>query len=896
MSTSLATTGGGSSTIVEFVSPNVESNTEENATAHESILVAIDTAARENTLLLKEAIINLFNIGEKQGGRKRALLLISTAILIGIKRRNHEKSQAPSHLSGAGEKNCLRTILKTVVLDLKLPECVISILPLLPMYGSWKDLRLLGNELISTYIKDSGNIYSDEVYFDQVINNIIILFSDKMKIDFESLQSLSTDDSFLPSSACKYSPHDGRSCKDEHIKIANEILSDKIAIRLSQSAIKDFKNPSLKSLNYVRMRFRKVRSALNEYLAKHSALLEPLLCSKQLNKIDFAKAPKLALTMYKKAILKSTEKDRWLQAMKTNPSAIPDAKDIINLINMITENEGLLVAFEGEEDKFETEVQTNRTVIHLSISKVISTISKEFNELVKKYTTLLDALEEDKRDFVLCPIGLIVDTSSCISNNDRMSLVLAAFILAKVQNQNIIAIDGELVTIPAVENEEDSTLAWRSLVPGANAAVESHQDKIHESIQKLLHSEVTVDSPNLDVLIFSRNFTMEDPDSFANMIQSVQSSSHNTSKLLRVARVHNLKRSSDCAYVPRKIVNREIPQNAGDLTVDVCFILDCTGSMGSYIDQCKQHVLRIMDMLRDETSVKSTRVAFVAYRDYRDAGRIESADFKLSSNAQTVIDLINAQQASGGDDMPEDMLSAITRANTLNWSSHIRIAVIITDAEAHGYYYDFPGGDNHKSGRCPDQVAPHLDLKESVLHLKHNIGCDILYCKIHDGSKNTMGMIQEQYNDGGFGVISLDEGAHAFADKILSGISTVILKTIAPINVSGLQTADGITISSITSSFATSIRESILQHGNVIKEEVAPSLSDYERLKRDLELDELAPARVALGLDGTETLAIQASIALLNLGLTATQLREMGYPEDIIAKLNEATSVLSKKL
>jgi hypothetical protein len=229
----------------------------------------------------------------------------------------------------------------------------------------------------------------------------------------------------------------------------------------------------------------------------------------------------------------------------------------------------------------------------------------------------------------------------------------------------------------------------------------------------------------------------------------------------------------------------------------------------------------------------------------------------------------------------------------LNWSSHIRIAVIITDAEAHGYY---PGGDNHKSGRCPDQVAPHLDLKESVLHLKHNIGCDILYCKIHDGSKNTMSMIQEQYNDGGFGVISLDEGAHAFADKILSGISTVILKTIAPINVSGLQTADGITISSITSSFATSIRESILQHGSIIKEEVATSLSDYERLKRDLELDELAPARVALGLDGTETLAIKASIALLNLGLTATQLREMGYPEDIIAKLNEATSVLSKKL
>ncbi len=891
MSSSLAARVGGSTTILESESGSTELSGEALATAHESILVSIDTAARENTQLLKEAIINLFNIGEKQGGRQRALLLVSTAILVGIKRRNHEKSQASNHLSGAGEKNCLKTILKTVILDLKLIECVIPILPLLPMYGSWKDLRVLGNELISSYLQD-GNDIKSEIYFDQVINSIALLFSDKIKADFDKIQNLSADESFLPSSACKYTPHDGRSCEDEHVKIANKILSDKIAIRLCHQAIKDITNPSEKSLNYVRMRFRKVRSALNNYLASHSALLEPLFCSKQLDKIDFVRAPKLALTMYKKAILKSTEKDRWLQAMKLNIAAIPDAKDIIHLITMIADNENGFFGAEDEEIENVEETQVDHTLIHLSITKVIATISKEFDELVKKYKTLLESLEEDKRDFMLCPIGLIVDSSSCISCNDRMSLVLAAFILAKVQKQNVIAIDGELVTIPVTENEEESTLAWRSLVPETNGSLELQHDRLHDSIQKLLGSEVAAASANLDVLIFSKNFALDDPNPFITMIQSLQSPSPNL-KSLRVARVHNIKRSLDMGYTPRKITNRDIPNNASDITVDVCFILDCTGSMGSYIAECKAHVLRIMERLRDETSIKCANVAFIAYRDYNDDGRVESADFKPSSNAQSVIDLINEQNASGGNDIPEDLLAGITRANTLSWTSHIRVAVIITDAEAHGYS---SGLDNYKSGRCPDQHAPHLDLKESILYLKDRIGCDVLFCKLNDGTKNTMGMIQEQYRDGGYGVISLSEGANAFADNVLGGISTVVLTTIAPIKVSGIQTADGITFTSIASSFATSVRESILQHGSIINDETPKSLSDYERLKRDLELDELAPARVALGLDGTETLAIQAATTLLKLGLTASQLREMGYPEDIILKLNEAIAAISKKL
>ena len=893
MSSSLATRVGGSSTIVVCESESTESSDEVLATAHESILVAIDTAARESTQLLKEAIINLFNIGEKQGGRQRALLLISTAILVGIKRRNHEKSQASNHLSGAGEKNCLKTILKTVVLDLKLVECVIRILPLLPMYGSWKDLRVLGNELISSYLQD-GNDVKSEIYFDQVINSIALLFSDKIKSDFDKIQNLSADESFLPSSACKYSPHEGRSCENEHGKIANEMLSDRIAIHLCQQAVMDIKNPSKKSLNYVRMRFRKVRSALNNYLATHSALLEPLLCSKQLNRIDFARAPKLALTTYKKSILNSTERDRWLQAMKSNIAAIPDAKDVIHLINMIVDNENMLFGDVNGETGNMDEIQLNRTIIHLSITKVISTISKEFDELVKKYKILLESLEEDKRDFMLCPIGLIVDTSSCITRNDRMALVLAAFILAKVQKQSTIAIDGELVSIPVTENEEDSTLIWRSLVPETNESSELLQDRLRDSIQKLLDSELTTASANLDVLIFSRDFTLGDPNQFISMVQSMQSPPQNTFKSLRVARVHNIKRSLDCGYTPRKITSRDIPENSRDVTVDVCFILDCTGSMGAYILQCKEHVLQIMEMLRHETSVKCANVAFVGYRDFNDHNRVVSADFEASSNAQTVKNIINEQSASGGDDSPEDLLGGITRVNTLNWTSHIRITVIITDAEAHGYFGS--GGDNYKSGLCPDQHPPHLNLKESILYLKDHIGCDVLFCKLNDGTKNTMSMIQEQYFDGGFGVISLDEGANVFADKILAGISTVVLKSIAPVKISGIQTADGITISSISSSFAASIRESILQHGNIISDETPKSLSDYERLKRDLELDELAPARVALGLDGTETLAVQAATTLLKLGLTASQLRDMGYPEDIILKLNEATAAISKKL
>lgn len=138
--------------------------------------------------------------------------------------------------------------------------------------------------------------------------------------------------------------------------------------------------------------------------------------------------------------------------------------------------------------------------------------------------------------------------------------------------------------------------------------------------------------------------------------------------------------------------------------LDLCLIMDLTGSMGTWINYAKETVVQVIDILegigKQENS--KVRLSFVGYRDFGDSNIFAVHDFTYDSNAIKAV--IAGEGPSGGGDCPEDVHGALCHTLDLNWSApddSIKVAFLIADAPCHGSQYhserdDYPDGP--KSG------------------------------------------------------------------------------------------------------------------------------------------------------------------------------------------------------
>jgi hypothetical protein len=167
----------------------------------------------------------------------------------------------------------------------------------------------------------------------------------------------------------------------------------------------------------------------------------------------------------------------------------------------------------------------------------------------------------------------------------------------------------------------------------------------------------------------------------ASSSASVSSSSSRVSAAEAKLRVRQLQREVDQA-------NAESPQRAAGgmfkeaCSTDLLFLIDTTGSMGSYIDAAKEQVKTIVyDIKETFFNESEVRVAVVGYKDHRDTPNIQFLDFTPSANqVRTFLDMLTA---GGGNDVPEDVLGGIRQALNASWKQQTRCLIHITDAPAH---------------------------------------------------------------------------------------------------------------------------------------------------------------------------------------------------------------------
>lgn len=122
--------------------------------------------------------------------------------------------------------------------------------------------------------------------------------------------------------------------------------------------------------------------------------------------------------------------------------------------------------------------------------------------------------------------------------------------------------------------------------------------------------------------------------------------------------------------------------------IEVAFVLDATGSMGSYISEARDRIKDIADGLASGTPTPALRFALVSFRDKGDdyVTHLE----RFTDKIDAIKGALDKTSAGGGGDTPESVLEGLAAAiRQLDWSATdghvIKLIYLVGDAPAHHY-------------------------------------------------------------------------------------------------------------------------------------------------------------------------------------------------------------------
>lgn len=116
--------------------------------------------------------------------------------------------------------------------------------------------------------------------------------------------------------------------------------------------------------------------------------------------------------------------------------------------------------------------------------------------------------------------------------------------------------------------------------------------------------------------------------------------------------------------------------------VDVAFVIDTTGSMGTQIGVVKSKLAELIGNLREENI--SLYVSFIDYKDITcNSGsyREDTIVYDFTNSVNTMLNNLNGMYISGGGDAPETVIDGLGYVNNLSFRSNAeKFAFVITDA------------------------------------------------------------------------------------------------------------------------------------------------------------------------------------------------------------------------
>ena len=128
--------------------------------------------------------------------------------------------------------------------------------------------------------------------------------------------------------------------------------------------------------------------------------------------------------------------------------------------------------------------------------------------------------------------------------------------------------------------------------------------------------------------------------------------------------------------------------------IEVCFVLDTTGSMGGLIEGAKQKIWSIANEMISAQPTPELKLGLIGYRDRGDEYVVKS--FSLTDDIDAIYGHLREFQAGGGGDAPESVNEALAEAiHKMPWSGDskvLKIIFLVGDAPPH---MDYPNGPKY---------------------------------------------------------------------------------------------------------------------------------------------------------------------------------------------------------
>lgn len=144
---------------------------------------------------------------------------------------------------------------------------------------------------------------------------------------------------------------------------------------------------------------------------------------------------------------------------------------------------------------------------------------------------------------------------------------------------------------------------------------------------------------------------------------------------------------------PKDVKKAAIEKKAEEKkVVEVCFVLDTTGSMGGLIEGAKQKIWSIASKIAQRQDGPEIKFSLVAYRDRGDSYVTQLTD--LDNDLDVIHAKLMTFRAAGGGDTPESVNQALNEAvHKIKWSKEKNVSKLI-----------FLVGD----------APPHMDYEQDV--------------------------------------------------------------------------------------------------------------------------------------------------------------------------------------
>ena len=102
----------------------------------------------------------------------------------------------------------------------------------------------------------------------------------------------------------------------------------------------------------------------------------------------------------------------------------------------------------------------------------------------------------------------------------------------------------------------------------------------------------------------------------------------------------------------KKFVEEKLENIDEVFTLDLAFIMDITGSMGSYLDFAKKQILTVINKIMENTTV-IVKLGFVGYRDDLDSKDEYIVYPEFTKDIELVKNFISLSKVGGGGDCEE---------------------------------------------------------------------------------------------------------------------------------------------------------------------------------------------------------------------------------------------------